>query len=59
MIERSTREVETLIDELQRLGKKLDTDSDRIQSEIARHSELSQGGDATDRDYFRQCEKTA
>jgi hypothetical protein len=41
--ERSTREVETLIDELQGLRKKLEADRDRIQSEIARHSELSQG----------------
>ena len=41
--ERSTREVETLIDKLQGLRKKLEADRDRIQSEIARHSELSQG----------------
>ena len=41
--ERSTREVETLIDELQGLRKKLEADRDRIQSEIERHSELSQG----------------
>ena len=41
--ERSTREVDNLIDELQGLRKKLVTDRDRIQSEIARHSELSQG----------------
>jgi len=40
--ERSTREVETLIDELQGLRKKLEADRDRIQSEIARYSELSQ-----------------
>jgi hypothetical protein len=40
--ERSTREVETLIDELQGLRKKLETDRVRIQSEIERHSELSQ-----------------
>src|SRR5262249_15691989 len=38
----STREVDNLIDELHGLRKKLETDRDRIQSEIARHSELSQ-----------------
>lgn len=42
VIERSTREVENLIDELQGLRKKLESDRDRIQSEIARHSELNQ-----------------
>jgi hypothetical protein len=41
--ERSTREVDNLIDELQGLRKKLQADRDRIQSEIAKHSELSQG----------------
>ena len=41
--ELSTREVGNLIDELQGLRKKLVTDRDRLQSEIARHSELSQG----------------
>jgi predicted transcriptional regulator len=41
--ELSTREIENLIDELHGLRKKLETDSDRIQSAIARHSELSQG----------------
>jgi hypothetical protein len=41
--ERSTREVETLIDQLQGLRNKLEADRDRIQTEIARHSELSQG----------------
>ena len=40
--ERSTREVETLIDELRGLRKKLEADRVRIQSEIERHSELSQ-----------------
>ena len=40
--ERSTREVETLIDELRELRKKLEADRVRIQSEIERHSELSQ-----------------
>jgi hypothetical protein len=40
--ERSTREVEALIDELQGLRKKLEADRVRIQSEIERHSELSQ-----------------
>jgi|SRR6516165_836342 hypothetical protein len=43
MTERSTREIKNLIDELQGLRKKLETDGDRIQNEIARHSELSQG----------------
>jgi hypothetical protein len=43
MTERSTREIDNLIDELQGLRKKLTTDLDRIQSEIARHSELSEG----------------
>jgi len=51
--ERSTREIDNLIEELQGLRKKLKADRDRIQSEIARHSELSQGGDATDLNYFR------
>ena len=37
------REVDNLIDELQGLRKKLESDRDRIQSEIARHSELNQG----------------
>jgi hypothetical protein len=41
--ERSRREVESLIDELHGLRKKLENDRDRIQSEIARYSELSQG----------------
>ena len=41
--EGSTREVDNLIDELQRLRKKLLTDRDRIQSDITRHSETSQG----------------
>ena len=41
--ERSMREVDNLIEELQGLRKKLKADRDRIQSEIARHSELSQG----------------
>jgi len=41
--ERSTREVDSLIEELQELRKKLVTDRDRIQSEIAKHSEQSHG----------------
>jgi hypothetical protein len=41
--ETSTREVDNLIDELLGLRKTLETDRDRIQSEIARHSELNQG----------------
>jgi len=43
VIELSTREVDNLIDELQGLRKQLETDRDRIESEIARHSDLSQG----------------
>jgi hypothetical protein len=43
LTERSMREVDNLIEELQGLRKKLKADRDRIQSEIARHSELSQG----------------
>ena len=41
--ERSRREVESLIDELHGLRQKLENDHERIQSAIARHSELSQG----------------
>jgi predicted transcriptional regulator len=41
--EASTHEVEILIDELHGLRKKLESDSDRIQNDIARHAELSQG----------------
>jgi hypothetical protein len=41
--ELSTREIESLINELQGLRKKLETDGDSIQGAIARHSELSQG----------------
>jgi ABC-type transporter Mla subunit MlaD len=40
--EQSTHEIEKLIDELQGLRKKLQTDGDSLQSAIARHSELSQ-----------------
>jgi hypothetical protein len=43
LTEQSTHEIEKLIDELQTLRKKLETEGDRIQSAIARHSELSQG----------------
>jgi hypothetical protein len=39
----STREVETLIDDLHELRKKLESDAERIQSDIVRYSELSQG----------------
>ena len=48
--ERSTREVETLIDELQGLRKKLEVDRDRIQSEIAG---TKSGRDATDLNHLR------
>ena len=41
--EASTREVESLIGELRGLRKKLEIDSERIQSDIARYAELSQG----------------
>jgi hypothetical protein len=41
--EQSTHEIEKLIDELQGLRKKLETDGDSLQNAIARHSELSQG----------------
>jgi membrane protease subunit HflC len=40
----SMREVESLIDELHALRKKLETDGDRIQSDFIRYTELSQGG---------------
>ena len=38
-----TREIESLIDELHGLRKKLETDGERIQSDIERYAELSQG----------------
>jgi predicted nucleic acid-binding Zn-ribbon protein len=41
--ERSTHEVENLIDELHSLREKLESDRDSIERAIARHSELSQG----------------
>jgi hypothetical protein len=41
--EASTCEIESLIDELNGLRKKLKSDGERIQSDIARYSELSQG----------------
>jgi hypothetical protein len=41
--EGSMRDIEGLIDELHGLRKKLETDGNRILSDIARHSELSQG----------------
>lgn len=41
--EASTREVENLIGELQALRKKLHTDGNRIQRDVADYSELSQG----------------
>jgi len=40
--EASTREIENLIGDLQSLRKKLHTDGNRIQREIAEHAELSQ-----------------
>ena len=41
--ERSTREIENLIDELASLRKKLETDGDLIERAIAQHSEHSRG----------------
>ena len=41
--EASTREIEGLIDELHGLRKKLESQGERIQSDIARYAELSQG----------------
>jgi hypothetical protein len=41
--EASTREVETLIDELHGLRKKLEIDGERIQNDIVRYAALSQG----------------
>jgi hypothetical protein len=41
--ERSTREIENLIDELQKLRKKLLTEGNHIQGDIAKYAELSQG----------------
>src|SRR6516165_930760 len=43
MTKLSMSEVESLIDELHRLRKKLETDGDVIERAIARHSEHSQG----------------
>ena len=43
MTERSTREIENLIDELQSLRKKLENDGDLIERAIAQHSQFSQG----------------
>ena len=40
--EASTREVEALIDELDGLRKKLESDGDRIQRDVERYAELSQ-----------------
>jgi hypothetical protein len=41
--EASTHQVEALIDELHGLRRKLASDGDRIQSDIERYAELSQG----------------
>jgi nicotinate-nucleotide pyrophosphorylase len=43
MSEESTREVETLIDELHELRNKLEIDAERIQSDMVKYAELSQG----------------
>ena len=39
----STREIENLIDELHGLRRKLETEGNRIQSDIAKYAELNQG----------------
>ena len=41
--EASTREIESLIDELHTLRKKLESHGERIRNDIARYAELSQG----------------
>jgi len=41
--EASTREIESLIDELHGLRKKLEGHGERIQSDIAKYAELAQG----------------
>lgn len=41
--EASTREIESLIDELHGLRNKLETQGERIQGDIVRYAELSQG----------------
>ncbi len=43
MTERSTREIEKLIDELQSLRKKLENDGDLIERAIEQHSQFSEG----------------
>src|SRR5215470_10317990 len=51
--ERSTREVDNLIEELQGLRKKLKADRDRIQKRDCETLGTKSGGDATDLNYFR------
>jgi hypothetical protein len=41
--EASTREIESLIDELHGLRKKLESHGERIQTDIAKYAELAQG----------------
>jgi hypothetical protein len=41
--EASTREIGSLLDELHGLRKKLEIDAERIESDIVRYTELSQG----------------
>jgi hypothetical protein len=41
--EASTREIDSLIDELHGLRKKLESDGERIQSDIAKYAELGRG----------------
>lgn len=41
--EASTREIETLIDELHELRQKLESHGERIQNDIVKYAELSQG----------------
>ena len=54
----SMDEIDNLISELQTLRRKLQTDCDRIQRDIAKIRGTEPAGYATDYDYLRQCEKT-
>jgi hypothetical protein len=54
----SIGEIDNLISELQTLRRKLQTDGDRIERDIAKYAELNPGN-ATNDDYLRQREKTA
>jgi ElaB/YqjD/DUF883 family membrane-anchored ribosome-binding protein len=54
----SMDEIDSLIVELKTLHKKLQTDGDRIQRDIAEHAGLSQQVMQLTENYFRQREKT-